>query len=181
MNQFRPNITPEDIFIKGSFGGTYWRPIYSSINNKNYLNEHLKHDALKQIQENKMTNKDYNININKYKVKVGQSLKIWEDKNWIKNFDPYGWVHWYCNYSEGRRIEENNYDKYQMQRWLNLAGPEGRFRKSLMKKILEANAEFDDYSISPKIRQTLLHWGYELTEDDYNEYLNNKFSNDKIN
>ena len=25
---------------------------------------------------------------------------------------------------------------------------------------------FDDYSISPKIRQILLHWGYELTESD---------------
>ena len=26
--------------------------------------------------------------------------------------------------------------------------------------------EFDDYSISPKIRQILLHWGYQLTESD---------------
>ena len=26
--------------------------------------------------------------------------------------------------------------------------------------------EFDDYSISPKVRQILLHWGYELTESD---------------
>ena len=24
-----------------------------------------------------------------------------------------------------------------------------------------------DYSISPKIRQILLHWGYELTENDF--------------
>ena len=26
--------------------------------------------------------------------------------------------------------------------------------------------EFDDYSISSKIRQILSHWGYELTESD---------------
>ena len=26
---------------------------------------------------------------------------------------------------------------------------------------------FGDYSISPKIRQILLHWGYELTEKDF--------------
>ena len=26
--------------------------------------------------------------------------------------------------------------------------------------------KFDDYSISPKIRQILLQWGYELTESD---------------
>ena len=30
--------------------------------------------------------------------------------------------------------------------------------------IKDAGSEFDDYSISPKIRQILLHWGYELTE-----------------
>ena len=28
-------------------------------------------------------------------------------------------------------------------------------------------SKFDDYSISPKIRQILLHWGYELTEKDF--------------
>ena len=30
-----------------------------------------------------------------------------------------------------------------------------------------ASSKFDDYSISPKIRQILLHWGYELTEKDF--------------
>ena len=33
--------------------------------------------------------------------------------------------------------------------------------------IKDAGSIFDDYSISPKIRQTLLHWGYELTEKDF--------------
>ena len=28
------------------------------------------------------------------------------------------------------------------------------------------DGKFDDYSISPKIRQILLQWGYELTEND---------------
>ena len=32
--------------------------------------------------------------------------------------------------------------------------------------IKDANSKFDDYSIPPKIRQILLHWGYELTEND---------------
>ena len=31
-----------------------------------------------------------------------------------------------------------------------------------MKMIRDAGNKFDDYSISPKIRQILLHWGYEL-------------------
>ena len=32
--------------------------------------------------------------------------------------------------------------------------------------IKSRNAKFHDYSISPKIRQILLHWGYELVEND---------------
>ena len=32
--------------------------------------------------------------------------------------------------------------------------------------IKNVDGKFDDYSISPKIRQILLHWGYELTERD---------------
>ena len=46
-----------------------------------------------------------------------------------------------------------------------------RFRGKLVKMIRNANSKFDDYSISPKIRQILLHWGYELTERDFNEIL----------
>ena len=30
--------------------------------------------------------------------------------------------------------------------------------------IKDANSSLDDYSISPKIRQILLHWGFELTK-----------------
>ena len=42
-----------------------------------------------------------------------------------------------------------------------------RFRGKLVKIIRDAGSKFDDYSISPKIRQILLHWGYELTEKDF--------------
>ena len=33
-----------------------------------------------------------------------------------------------------------------------------------METIRNAGSKYDDYSISPKIRQILLHWGYELTK-----------------
>ena len=36
-----------------------------------------------------------------------------------------------------------------------------RFRGKLVKMIKDTVSKFDDYSISPKIRQVLLHWGYE--------------------
>ena len=48
-----------------------------------------------------------------------------------------------------------------------------RFRGKLVKKIRDAGSKFDDYSISPKIRQILLHWGYDLTEKEvFNELSN---------
>ena len=43
----------------------------------------------------------------------------------------------------------------------------------LEKNAKNANSKFDDYSISPKIRQILLHWGYELTEKDFFNELTN--------
>ena len=39
-----------------------------------------------------------------------------------------------------------------------------RFRGKLVKIIKDAGSKSDDYSISPKIKQVLLHCGYELTE-----------------
>ena len=36
-----------------------------------------------------------------------------------------------------------------------------RFRGKLVKMIKDTSSKFDDYSISPKIRQILLHWSYE--------------------
>ena len=48
-----------------------------------------------------------------------------------------------------------------------------RFRGKLVKMIRDAGSKFDDYSISPKIRQILLHWDFafllhdELTEKDF--------------
>ena len=42
-----------------------------------------------------------------------------------------------------------------------------RFRGKLIKMIWNAGSKYDDYSISPKIRQFLLDWGYELTEKDF--------------
>ena len=48
-----------------------------------------------------------------------------------------------------------------------------RFRGKFVKMIRDAGSKFDDYSISPKIRQILLRWGYKLTE----KYFLNELSN----
>ena len=36
--KFHTNITPIDVIKKGAFGGTYFRDIYSNVNNKFYKN-----------------------------------------------------------------------------------------------------------------------------------------------
>lgn len=35
-SEFRPNLTPKEVLQMGSFGGTYFRPIKSSVTGKTY-------------------------------------------------------------------------------------------------------------------------------------------------
>jgi hypothetical protein len=175
FTEFRPNLTPREIFKLGSFGGTYWRPIYSSIKDKNYKNIHKKYSKSwwKGIPDDWLTLdwNDYDKSINKYGVKVGTTLEFWEDKGWISKYHPFGWVHWYCDFYKGKRSPD---DERQIKRWLGTAGPNSRFRKWLVSLIKKKMGEWNDNNISPKIRQTLQHWGYRLTKRDYNRILKDK-------
>ena len=76
----------------------------------------------------------------------------------FEKINPYGWFQQYFRYWLGRRLED---DERQVTRWKGIVV---RFRGKLMKMIEDAGSTFDDYSISPKIRQILLHLDYELTE-----------------
>ena len=87
-------------------------------------------------------------------------IKIFRKKRWINEIDPDGWFQWYFRYWLGRRSKD---DERQIKRW---KGTVNRFKGILIKVIQDADSKFDDYSISPKIRQILLHWGYELVESD---------------
>ena len=173
--EFQPNLTPREIFEKGSFGGTYWRPIYSSVINKDLKNQHRSKkwnvdEIFKGLDDNILTKSKCDIKINKYKVRVGQSLEEWERErkggSWIREDDPYGWVQWYCRFYNGRRLN-NGEDERQISRWAGIASERGRFRRWLVTLILKNNSAWNDFSVSPSIRQTLQHWAYELTENDY--------------
>ena len=98
--------------------------------------------------------------MNKYAVKCGTSLRFWENKGRINKIDPYSWFQWHFRYYLGRRSKD---DKRQINRWKKIVS---RFKGILIKMIKDADSKYDDYFFSPKIRQILLHWGYELTESD---------------
>ena len=42
-----------------------------------------------------------------------------------------------------------------------------RLKGKLVEMIKYAGSKFEDYSVAPKLRQILLHWGYELTEKNF--------------
>ena len=106
--------------------------------------------------------------MNKYKAKCGQTLEDWEGSGWITNHDPYGWFQWYCRFFLGRRSAD---DARQISRWTGVAGAKGRWKTALCKKCVYANKRFDDQTVSPVIRQTMLHWAYEITEQDVKDVM----------
>ena len=175
--EFKPNLTPKQIFELGSFHdqGGYFRPINSMFFKdkllKNQHKEHLKPGkCLHNVDEKYLItpNNVLDKNKNKYKVKAGSSLEDWEEKKWIIKQDPYGWVQWYCRFYDGRRSDD---DERQIKRWIKFAGEkQGRWKKNLMNKIIKANTTFDDFTISPIIRQSLQHWAYQLTKEDLKKF-----------
>jgi len=169
---FRPNRTPQEVLQAGSFGGTYYRPIKSGVTGLSYDG-----DTWKEFPSEWFTNLNtrthvssitYKNSINKYSVNCGGDLNMWESSGWISESDPYGWFQWYCRFYLGRRCTD---DDRQIARGLGVFGPKGRWRNNLINKVRSAHptdltAGLNDHSISPVIRQLLLHWGYELTLKD---------------
>ena len=88
---FSSNKTPIEIIKEGGFGGTYFRDIYSSINEKWYKNSWRVFVRLKNIDAKFYASDYYDVNLNKYAVKCRTSLRFWANKGWINKIDPYGW------------------------------------------------------------------------------------------
>lgn len=176
-SDFRPNLTPYEIFKTGSFGGTYFRPIKSSITKKSYKNKHKEFVWSSKINEKYLTRPICDKSLNRFKVNSGTSLLYWEEKKWITAQDPYGWVQWYCRFYEGRRSYD---DERQINRWLGIAGPKGRFRTRLYNMIRSRGAKpanalnpDSDSVVSPVIQQLLQHWAY---RPSIMHYKNNIFN-----
>ena len=118
-------------------------------------------NQLKNIDQKNYCSDYYNVSVNKYGVKCRTSLRFWENNGWINEIDPYGWFQCYFRYWLGRRSRN---DKRQINRWKKNVS---RFKGKFVKMIKDANSKFDNYLISSKIRQILLHWSYKLTEKDF--------------
>lgn len=111
--EFTPDYSPEQMVEKGVFSGTYFRRIYSSVNDRYYENAHLEFPWGRKYQH-VLCMEVPNSEVNCYKVNVGTSLEFWESKNWIVPQDPYGWFQWYCRFYYGRRTPD---DTRQIKRW----------------------------------------------------------------
>lgn len=108
--------------------------------------------------------------INRFEVRAGQSLQEWEKAGWIWAEDPRGWAQWYTRFWAGRRTED---DERQVRRWMKVAGPTGRFKNALIKKVAASGGlrVLGEEDIGRVVRQCLWQWGYELTESEWEKVM----------
>ena len=64
--KFNPNKSPMEIIKVGAFDGTYFRDIYSNVNNRWYKNSWKEFDFLKNIEPKHYLSDFYDAKINKY-------------------------------------------------------------------------------------------------------------------
>jgi hypothetical protein len=157
--EFRPNVSPLGV-LKAGFGGTYFRPItYKGRKIQNDWKRTLPKSWQTQIKKLDVPWSAYDKNYNKYKVKCGQTYEYWVSKGWMRDQDPRGAFEWYVKFFRGRRSPD---DARQVKRFIGIMGPTGRFRRRLVKALQKAPHKLNDKTFMPVIRQTLLHWGFEV-------------------
>lgn len=169
--EFRPSLTPAEAIAKGIFGGCYFNRrggkagIFGREVDIDY--DEFPSSWFEGVDESYYRSRKYVIATNAYGVKSGFGQKEWEAKGWIHARDPRGWFQWYCRFFLGRRSAD---DARQIARWCACASSRGRWRNQLCGAVVKASKRWDDPSVSPVIRQTLLHWAYELSEADFQEW-----------
>ena len=132
---FKPQLTPKKMLEFGVFGGSYF-----GLKIKEYPKSWFK---------NAKISKNFNVDLNRFKVKSGLSRKEWLEKGWIFKEDPLGWFQWYCRYSMGRRIA--HIDQIQIKRWKN-------FKRHVI--AIKKNCESADINCRRRQRQAILQWAY---------------------
>ena len=100
---FKPQLTPKKMLELGVFGGAYFGLSIKEYPKSWFINAKI--------------SKNFDVNLNRFKVKSGLSRREWQEKGWIFKQDPLGWFQWYCRFSNGRRIP--HIDEIQIKRWKN--------------------------------------------------------------
>lgn len=175
---FNPNKSPSEVIREGSFGGSYFRPLYSKKLRATISDDYLQLPAswFQDLDVSQyLISPTYDPEANKFKVTCGQSIEQWEENGWINHqHDVRGWFQWYCRFFMGRRCDD---DERQVSRWKKCVGPTGRWRRMLLKKYMTLGVRevWDDGAedapeVSPVIHQTCHHWAFEVTQDVLDEY-----------
>ena len=158
---FTPNLTPRQVVEAGAFGGSYFGiQVDDSEDDYTQLFDIL----FEQVPTELYLSTKYSAKINKFGIRSGKDYRYWKDMKWIRHQDPRGWFQWYCNYYLGRRCSD---DERQIKRWQDFCGANGRWRNNIYSKIHQTG----DWDISPRIQQSLLHWGYQVNQQDYELWL----------
>jgi hypothetical protein len=173
---FRPNLTPRQMLEQGMHGGIYFNPkggkpgvLYPRHKYPNGIpgvgTDEFPAAWFEGIDRSLYASRKYDVRHNRHSVKSGQDQAAWESSGWIDPVDPRGWTQWFFRFYQGRRLEGE--DARQISRWSGVCGEKGRWKQNLIAKCMCERKEFDDTSVSPVVRQTLLHWAYELTRGDF--------------
>ena len=134
--RFTPSFSPSDMLKMGIFEGKYCNDCQNELPTSWFLEARVG---------------DYpKPELNYFRVKSRQSLKVWKEKGWIHGPDPRGWFQWYCRYYMGRRL--NEIDNLQIKRWRQFSRHAGQIR---------ANCEPGDIFCRRKQRQALLQWAHD--------------------
>ena len=133
---FKPQLSPKKMLELGVFGGAYFG---------SNLKEYPKSWFVKA-----KISKNFDVNLNRFRVASGLSREHWIKKGWIFKEDPLGWFQWYCRFSLGRRI--SHIDEIQIKRWKN-------FTRHV--KAIEKNCETGDLTCRRRQRQAILQWAYD--------------------
>lgn len=138
MVDFRAQLDPEQMLVRGVFGGSYFQAA---------TDQDLS-DMRSSIVDLAVLNQgSYAKAKNQYGVKAGQTYEVWVRNGWIFPEDPLGWFHWYCRYSSGRRHER---DAHQIARYNNYVTRWGATARNQLRT---------KGSVSGVVKQGLLQWG----------------------
>lgn len=137
-DDFKPELTPQQMLQLGVFGGDYFKEVPSEFPADWFEGV--------ELSSGRGGRKERNY----YRVMASQPLSEWQRKGWIYEEDPLGWFLWYCRYYMGRRIDYE--DDRQINRWKNMTR-----HLSQVKKYCQPG----DQLCRRRQRQALLHWAYD--------------------